>query len=114
LFNAIIEHLELKEIKMMCRQFTWANNLDPPTFEKLDRVLMSPEWELKFPKVIVEALDRHRSDHTPLLLNGRVASQIGNHVLFKSELGWIIRDRFHDMASSIWQQETRSDSAMEK
>jgi hypothetical protein len=43
----------------------------PPPFEKLDRVLMSSEWELKFPKVTVEALDRSTSDHTPLLLNRR-------------------------------------------
>jgi hypothetical protein len=49
---------------------------------------MSPEWELKFSEVTVEALDRPCSDHTPLLLNGRVASQICNHVLFKFELGW--------------------------
>ena len=49
----IIENLELREIKMVGRQFTWANDLAPPTFEKLDRVLMSSEWELKFPNVTV-------------------------------------------------------------
>jgi hypothetical protein len=89
---------------MMGRQYTWANILDPPTFEKLDKVLMSLEWELKFPKVTVEAFDISRSNHTPLLLNGRVASRISNHALFKFELGWIIRARFHDMGSTIWQK----------
>jgi hypothetical protein len=114
LFNAVVEHLELKEIEMFGRQFTWANNLDPPTLEKLDRLLMSSEWELKYPKVTVEALDRSRSNHTPLLLNGRVPSHYSNHVLFKFELGWLIIDEFHDMIASVWQQETRDHTTMEK
>lgn len=71
LFNVIIQHLELKEIEMMGRNFTWANNLDTPTFEKLDRVLMRLDQELKFPKVAIKALDRSRSsDYTPLLMAG--------------------------------------------
>lgn len=107
LFNAVIESLELREIEMTGRQYTWSNDLDPPTFEKLDRVLMSPEWDIKFPNVTVQALDRTRPDHTPLLLNGKVAASTGNHTLFKFEQGWLIRDDFHDMVSSIWDQETK-------
>jgi hypothetical protein len=80
------------------------------SFKKLDRVLISLEWELKFPKVVVEALLRSRLDHTPLLLNGSMASQIDNHTLFRFELGWIIIDGFHDMISTIWYQETSGDS----
>jgi hypothetical protein len=97
LFNVVIEHLELKEIEMMGQQFTWANILDPPIFEKLDRVLMSQEWELKFPKITVEALDKSHSNHTLMLFNGSVSSQSDNHVLVKFELRWVIRDSFHEM-----------------
>jgi hypothetical protein len=38
----------------------------------------------------------------------------GNHTLFKFEQGWLIRDDFHDMVSSIWDQETKGCTAMEK
>ena len=114
LFNAVIESLEIKEIELKGRQFTWSNNLDPPTLEKLDRVFMSIDWELKYPNATVEALHRSRSDHTPLLLIDKIASQFGTRSLFKFELGWLIRDGFHDMVSSIWQQHTRGYSAMEK
>ena len=31
------------------RQFTWASYADVPTYEKLGRVLVSTDWELKFP-----------------------------------------------------------------
>jgi hypothetical protein len=55
---------------MIGRQFTWANNLPEPTYEKLDRVLMDSDWEDKFPMVSVRALERIESlsDHAPILL----------------------------------------------
>jgi hypothetical protein len=37
---------------MTGRQFTWANNLPDPTYEKLDRVLMDTDWEDKFPRLL--------------------------------------------------------------
>ena len=83
LFNAIIDTPNLREVDMIGRQYTWANKLDPPTFEKLDRVLISTEWESKYPKVKVEALDRSRSDHTPLLLSTRASTQLGTQPLFQ-------------------------------
>jgi hypothetical protein len=56
IFNAIIDHLDLREIALSGRQFTWANRRTIPTFEKLDRVLASVDWEQKFPMVSVRAL----------------------------------------------------------
>jgi hypothetical protein len=35
------------------RQFTWANNLPEPTYEKLDRVLITAEWDQAFPLAVV-------------------------------------------------------------
>ena len=51
LFNAVIDSFDLWEIELTGRQFTWANSLTVPTYEKLDRVLMTTEWELKYPLV---------------------------------------------------------------
>jgi hypothetical protein len=45
MFNAIIESLNLREIVLSGRQFTWANRRAIPTYEKLDRVLARMEWE---------------------------------------------------------------------
>jgi hypothetical protein len=41
LFNAVIDSLDLQEIEMSGRKFTWANSRRVPTYEKLDRVLVS-------------------------------------------------------------------------
>ena len=43
IFNSVIEILDLKEIVMSGRQYTWAGPGDEPTYEKLDRVLVSAE-----------------------------------------------------------------------
>ena len=55
LFNAVIDSLNLREVKLSGRQFTWANNRTVPTYEKLDRVLVDTEWENKYPLVSVRA-----------------------------------------------------------
>jgi endonuclease/exonuclease/phosphatase family metal-dependent hydrolase len=65
----VINNLDLRELKLSSRQYTWANNLQLPTLEKLDSILVSTEWELKYPMVTVTTLPRTISDHTPLLLN---------------------------------------------
>ena len=45
LFNVVINSLDLRELELSGRKFTWANSLPQPTFERLDRVLVSTEWE---------------------------------------------------------------------
>ena len=41
LFNAVIDSFDLREIELTGRQFTWPNSLTDPTYEKLNRVLMT-------------------------------------------------------------------------
>jgi hypothetical protein len=43
LFNVIIAHHSLMELDLVGRLYTWSNNRDDPTFEKLDRFLASPD-----------------------------------------------------------------------
>jgi hypothetical protein len=56
LFNAVMDGLNLRELEMSGRKFTWANNLASSTFEKLDRILVTTEWEKKFHLATVRAL----------------------------------------------------------
>jgi hypothetical protein len=99
-FNAIIESLNLREIVLPGRQFTWASQCDSPTFEKLDRVLASVEWEQKFP--LVRALSRTGSDHTPLLINSGEQAHLGNKHSFSFELSWLSEDGFTEMIEREW------------
>ena len=76
MFNTIIESLDLREIELSGRKITWANTLQNPAYEKLDRVLASVDWEQKFPLVIVQALSRGIFDHTLLLVDSGEATHV--------------------------------------
>jgi hypothetical protein len=102
----VVNNLELRELELSGRQFTWANNLPTPTYEKLDRVLVSTEWELKYPKVMVKPLPRALSDHTPLLLDMGMPSQHSKK-MFKFELSWLFKDDFYETVTRIWQGEKK-------
>ena len=84
LFNAVIDSFDLREIDLSGRQYTFANSLSDPTYEKLDRALMTSEWEFKYLMVTVYALDRGVSDHTPLLLDTSDPSYAGHAKQFKN------------------------------
>jgi endonuclease/exonuclease/phosphatase family metal-dependent hydrolase len=101
LFNVVINNLDLRELQLSGRQYTWANNLQTPTYEKLDRILATTEWELKFPKVTVQTLVRGVSDHTPLLLDTGAPSQ-QNAYMFKFELAWLFKDGFYEKVKEVW------------
>ena len=113
LFNAIIDSLNLREIQMSGRKYTWSNNLHRQTFEKLDRVLVCTELEAKYPHTTVFALSREISDHTPLLMNTNQPSS-ANQPNFKFELGWLLRNGFCDMVSEIWQNVQHAGTPLER
>lgn len=100
-FNAIIEHAGLRDIPISGRQFTWANNMPDPTYEKLDRVLVCPDWEDKYPMTMVIALEREISDHTPLLLDS------GEHrnapPIFRFENAWMHMEGFKEFVEKNWE-----------
>jgi hypothetical protein len=63
-----------------------------PTFKKLDSVLDNVEWERKFPLVLVHAMTRTGSDHTPIFIDSDDLAHISNNNLFSFELSWMRRD----------------------
>ena len=100
MFNAVIEGIGLKEIEMTGRQYTWASRRENPTFEKLDRILATIDWEQKFPLTTVQALSRTGSDHTPLFLDSGVHARIGNKARFSFELSWFREEGFYEMVAA--------------
>jgi exonuclease III len=101
LFNVVIDTLNLRELEMSCRRFTWANHMQNQTFEKLDRVLVCNDFEFKFPHSTLHALSREISYHTPLFLNTNNPSS-SYQPQFKFELRWLMREGFCDMVQDVW------------
>ena len=98
--------LDLREIELSGRKFTWANSLPVPTFEKLDRVLASVDWEQKFPLVTVQALTRGISDHTPLLVDSGAPTHLGNKNIFSFELAWFEREGLLELLAREWAKDS--------
>jgi hypothetical protein len=114
LFNAVIDSLDLREIDLSGRKFTWSNSRRVPTYEKLDRVLVSTEWEKNFPLATVEALNRDISDHTPLLLSTGDGVKLRKPPPFKFELGWLLKEGFFEKVSEVWTKESKGSSPMQR
>ena len=60
------------------------------------------DWESKFPLVMVQALNRAGSDHTPLLLDTGDQAFVGNSSKFSFELSWFRQDGLYDMIARKW------------
>ena len=71
LFNERIHQCQLSELDMQGGRFTWKGPESAgyePLYEKLDRVLRSVDWRLKFPEANARILTRVFSDHHPILI----------------------------------------------
>jgi hypothetical protein len=71
-----------------------------PTFEKLDRFLVSPEWEEQYPLSIVTAMDRSLSDHAPLLLD--TGNKTPTNIPFRFQNVWMQREDFVQIVEKSW------------
>jgi hypothetical protein len=86
--------------------------MQTPTFEKLDRILVSTELEVKHPQVAVRALPRGISDHAPLLLDKGMPSHPKANG-FKFELAWLFKDGFYEKVEEVWQREKKGSTSIE-
>jgi hypothetical protein len=114
LFNAIFDGLNLRELEMSGRKYTWENDLSMPTYEKLDHVLVTTEWEEKISLTKVQALPRAISDHTPLMLYSGKTSTSGNATSFKFECGWLLQDGFVEMIRKFCSSHMEGNTPIER
>lgn len=65
--------MQLLDIHLQGRRYTWSNEREHPTLVRLDRTLASLDWEERFPACHLKALATDASDHCPLLLQTNLA-----------------------------------------
>lgn len=112
-FNSLMHFYELREIVMSGGMFTWSNNQEVPTLEKLDRILVTKEWEDIFPQASVSRLPREMSDHSPLIVSTGKKGSLP-FIQFKFELGWLKNLEFFPLVEKIWRKPCRAKSALDK
>jgi endonuclease/exonuclease/phosphatase family metal-dependent hydrolase len=64
LFNEIISNLQLQEIPLKGRSYTWSNMQQEPLLEQLDWCFTSSNWISDYPNTLMLPLARTISDHS--------------------------------------------------
>jgi hypothetical protein len=99
-FRKFINDLQLKDLYLHGRRYTWSNEQNKATMVKLDRVLFNQECDAMFPDCILQALSSETSDHCPLLLNTDASFKPSRH--FHFEDAWIKTEDFAATVESAW------------
>lgn len=99
-FWAKLNLLELKELYLNGRRYTWSNERARATLEKIDHVFCTNSWEDLHPTCYLTALGSAISDHCPMLLDMNADLVMGHR--FKFESFWTKAEGFLDTVSSAW------------
>jgi hypothetical protein len=100
-FQRSLSDLELKELYLNGRRFTWSNERQHPTLERLDRVFSTIDWEEQFPGALLTATSSGPSDHCPLILS--LAPDLLRGRRFQFQSFWPKMDGFLDVVQEVWQ-----------
>ncbi|PNT71750.1 hypothetical protein BRADI_2g34935v3 [Brachypodium distachyon] len=93
---------ELREVHdlLVGPRYTWSNERENPTLERLDRVFVSIVWETSRPNVFLSAISTTTSDHAPLLLELNANIRFGRR--FQFEAHWVKAPGFLEVVSNAW------------
>ncbi|KAE8687175.1 hypothetical protein F3Y22_tig00111022pilonHSYRG00184 [Hibiscus syriacus] len=70
-FKDFMSKANLLDLPLVGGRFTWCNNRDIPTYEKLDRFLVDQRFLSLYPMITQRLLERSVSDHNSILLENR-------------------------------------------
>lgn len=103
-FRRALNHLQVKELVLMGRKFTWSNGQDNPTMTRIDRAFITTEFEQIYKEPIVYAQSSSISDHSPLLILPLPNQQ--KTTFFRFESHWVHMPGFKNCVQQAWQQPT--------
>ena len=99
-FRRFLDDLELQEIHLKGRLYTWSNERDSPTLERLDRAFVTEDWVTAFPDHDLTALATECSDHAPLLL--KIDCTLPHCKRFCFENFWTKCDGYLQVVEEAW------------
>jgi hypothetical protein len=102
-FRRFINELQLKDLYLHGRRYTWSNEQQVATMVKLDRVLFNEEWDEAFPSCLLQALSSEMSDHCPILLSCDAGFKPTRH--FRFENAWVSQPDFMETVQNAWHSE---------
>lgn len=101
-FRAVVNQLELMDVMLQGRQYTWSNEREVPTFVRLDRYMMSTAWVEQYPNTTLRAASENVSDHCPLICEIQTKFPVPN--VFRMENSWLKVESFLLLVERTWAQ----------
>ncbi|GJX57117.1 RNA-directed DNA polymerase, eukaryota [Tanacetum coccineum] len=105
-FNNFILNAGLVDIQLEGYSYTWAHP-SASKMSKLDRFLVSEGLISLFPAMSAICLDRHLSDHRPILLHDVIADY--GAIPFRLYHSWFTWEGFDQLVSKVWKSTVLSD-----
>ena len=100
-FNEVLNELGLKDLPLQGGPFTWRGGHNNQRMSRLDRFLVSADWESQFSNVIQSSLPRPVSDHCPVMLDSDEIKSGPSP--FRFENMWLKFEGFKDLLRDWWQ-----------
>lgn len=99
-FRNLVNDLELKELQIKGRKFTWSNDT---TQTRIDRAFCSIEWDLMLPNCALTAQSSSVSDHCPLLIVGNLTGPKYRRLRFESF--WPKLQGYQEVVKEAWEKQ---------
>jgi predicted amino acid racemase len=108
LFSDIIHHLDLVEVPLKGRSFTWSNMQANCLLEKIDWVFTSSNWTVAFPNTLAFTLTHVLSDHVPYVV--QMESTVPKANIFRFENYWVSLPDFMSTIEYFWSLPTHKEN----
>ena len=100
-FTDVLNDLDLRDLPLQGGHYTWQGGSNGRSMSRLDRFLVSPDWESQCNRVIQRRLPRPVSDHFPIMLDSE-GVRTGPSP-FRFELMWLKYEGFKEILKGWWQ-----------
>lgn len=105
LFNEVVEVLEVEDVSLVARKFTWYNS-NGIAMSRIDRAFISDEWREFWGNVSLWSIPRDVSDHCPLVLKGDSLDWGPKPFRFKNH--WLENRKFKRVVEEAWRKYGRT------
>uniref|UniRef100_A0A2N9J5V1 Reverse transcriptase domain-containing protein n=1 Tax=Fagus sylvatica TaxID=28930 RepID=A0A2N9J5V1_FAGSY len=99
-FSDFIEESHLVDLPLGGGEYTWRSGSENISMSRIDRFLISADWEDRYPDTSQKILPRPLSDHYPILLE--VGSMLRDKIPFRFENMWLKTEGFVERIQHWW------------